>query len=311
MFTLISSSLYHLTLIAWERYVAIRKWIDYKVIVTTRRTKKLALVAWLLAAFASFPILVMTLVGVDLKIKRAWQFGESIVAAGCLITLAYLYIMIYLGVRKRKIDQISQVTTLVQAKLESKVAKTTGLITAAFILSFLPGIIIVALRNVHPVPLTNPFRLMDALIQLNSVANLLIYFYKLRPPFKKYCAGALRSQKTQSSSVSSGCRAICQTKRSVWVTGSCPRIAKGGTTHPLRKSSIRSILRPDIGFRLHWSKDSWDVLEKIHVSSHAKPIQRLRRWSAISASLVHSSYKGTTYKCSNPYWKWRAVSNED
>ena len=49
--------------------------------------------------------------------------------------------MVYLGVRKRKITEISQVSALVKAKQEIKVAKTTGLITAALILSFVPVIV--------------------------------------------------------------------------------------------------------------------------------------------------------------------------
>ena len=97
MFTFILSSLYHLTFIAWERYVAIRKWIDYQVIVTKELIKTLAILAWLLAAFTSFP---------------------------------------------PKITEISQVSALVQAKQEIKVAKTTGLITAALILSFVPVIVV-------------------------------------------------------------------------------------------------------------------------------------------------------------------------
>ena len=45
MFTFLWSSLYHLTFIAWERYVAIRKAIDYRIIVTGELVKKLAIVA--------------------------------------------------------------------------------------------------------------------------------------------------------------------------------------------------------------------------------------------------------------------------
>ena len=47
--TLAICSIFHLTMIAWERYVAIRKWIDYKVIVTRSRLKKLAIIAWVSA----------------------------------------------------------------------------------------------------------------------------------------------------------------------------------------------------------------------------------------------------------------------
>ena len=38
-------SIFHLTMMAWERYVAIRKLIDYKVIVTKSVMKKLAIIA--------------------------------------------------------------------------------------------------------------------------------------------------------------------------------------------------------------------------------------------------------------------------
>ena len=48
-------SFFHLTMIAWERYVAIRKWIDYKVMVTKGRTKKLAIVAWVLTIVTVSP----------------------------------------------------------------------------------------------------------------------------------------------------------------------------------------------------------------------------------------------------------------
>ncbi|XP_078348516.1 alpha-2Da adrenergic receptor-like [Oculina patagonica] len=180
MFTFIWASLYHLTLIAWERYVAIRKTIDYKVIVTRGRIKKLAIVAWLLAAFASFPPFLMIMFDVDQNIKEAWHIGEGVVGVVCLIMIGYFYIMVYLGVRKRKINEISQVAAQVKAKVETKVAKKTGLITATMIFSFVPVIIIVGfLGEPFPVFRTNKaFRLPETLIQLNSLANPLIYFYR-------------------------------------------------------------------------------------------------------------------------------------
>ena len=181
MFTLIWSSLYHLTLISWERYVAIRKSIDYETIVTRGLLKRLAIVAWALTAFTSFPPLVMIVVGVDQKIKKAWHISESVVSAVCLAITGYFYIMVYLGVRKRKLNQISQVTTLIKAKQESKVAKTTGLITAALIVSFVPIIVFGGLREVSTVlPPSLAFRLPKTLLMLNSLANALIYFYRDR-----------------------------------------------------------------------------------------------------------------------------------
>ena len=197
-YTFIWSSLYHLTFIAWERYVAIRKWIDYKVIVTRGRMKNLAIMAWLLAAFASSPHLVMIVVGVNQKIQKIWHIGESVVGASCLTAVGYFYIMIYLGVRKRKIESISKVLALVKAKQEIKVAKTIGLITAALILSFVPVIVIGALPDVfHVLHKSKAFHLTETLVQLNSLANPLIYFYRDRR-FRKVALKLLRVRKREA-----------------------------------------------------------------------------------------------------------------
>ena len=197
MFTFILSSLYHLTFIAWERYVAIRKWIDYKVIVTRGRMKKLVIMAWMLAAFTSFPPLVMLVVGLD-KVKEIWHIGESVVGASCLTAIGYFYVMVYFGVRKRKITEISQVTALVKAKQEIKVAKTTGLISAALIFSFVPVIVIGALPDVFPVLRTNKaFLVAETLVQLNSLANPLIYFYRDHR-FRKAVLELLRVRKPEA-----------------------------------------------------------------------------------------------------------------
>ena len=149
-FILVWSSLYHLTVIAWERYVAIRKWMHYKVIVTRDRMRKFAFMAWLLAVFATSPLFVIV-VGVHHKTKRIWHIVESVAGTLCLVAIGYFYIMIYLGVRRRKIAAISQVTALVQAKHEIKVTKTAGLITVALMLSFAPLLVISATKDLFPV----------------------------------------------------------------------------------------------------------------------------------------------------------------
>ena len=198
MFTFIWSSLYHLTFIAWERYVAIRKWIDYKVIVTRGRMKNLAIIAWWLAGFTSFPPLVLPVVGVDRKIKEIWHIGESVVAILCLTATGCFYIMVYLAVRKRKISETSNVTALVKAKQEIKVAKTAALITAALILSFAPVIVIGGLGDVFQVFRTsNAFLLAETLVQLNSLANPLIYFYR-DCRFRKAALELLRVRKPEA-----------------------------------------------------------------------------------------------------------------
>jgi len=89
--------------------------------------------------------------------------------------------VVFLGVRKRKINEISQVNALIKAKLESKSAKTTCLLTAALILSFLPAIRMVILEHISSVFETNSFsRLGEALMHMNSLVSPILYCYRDR-----------------------------------------------------------------------------------------------------------------------------------
>lgn len=107
MFFLSLSTLYHLTAIAWERYVAVLKWVDYRVIVTRSRLRKLSIISWLLAVFTVIPSLAMALAGVDNGIVEKWHVGMNVIAAACLIVIGYFYVKVYLEVHKRKTDAIS------------------------------------------------------------------------------------------------------------------------------------------------------------------------------------------------------------
>ena len=95
-----------------------------------------------------------TVVEMDREVvqMRFLYTGASTVALICLIAIAYYYIVMYLGMRKRKINAINQVNdALINAKMESKIARTTAWLTAALICSFLPSIGITLLGTVYPV----------------------------------------------------------------------------------------------------------------------------------------------------------------
>ena len=74
----------------------------------------------MLAAFATSPPVVMIVAGMDHSIKGIKHVGESVVGTSCLSAIGYFYIMVYIGVRKRKLAAIGQVTALVKAKQEIK-----------------------------------------------------------------------------------------------------------------------------------------------------------------------------------------------
>ena len=147
---LLFSSLYHLTAISWERYVAIRKWVDYKITVTKTRLKRMAIVAWLAAIVITFPVLIMELMGIDSKVLNTWIIVGNVCGATSFLLIVYFYTMVCLGIRKRKTSDFGQVKALVQAKLESKVTKTTGLITAALFFTLILASVVFSLGMIFP-----------------------------------------------------------------------------------------------------------------------------------------------------------------
>ena len=183
--TLTACSIFHLTMIAWERYVAIRKWIDYRVIVTRSRLKKLAIIAWVSAIVTVSPAhFTMALTGMLRENEMVLALDIffiilSVLVMSALGLIIYFYVMVYLGVRKRKLSQIHQVSDLVNAKLEQRVAVTTTLVTVALILSFFSNAVIGMLEGVYPV-LRKRFvvDLKATFLYTNSVVNPLIYCYR-------------------------------------------------------------------------------------------------------------------------------------
>ena len=183
--TLTACSIFHLTMIAWERYVAIRKWIDYRVIVTRSRLKKLAIIAWVSAIVTVSPAhFTMALTGMLRENEMVLALDIffiilSVLVMSTLGLIIYFYFMVYLGVRKRKLSQIRRVSELVNAKLEQRVAVTTTLVTVALILSFFSNAVIGMLEGVYPV-LRKRFvgDLKATLLYTNSVVNPLIYYYR-------------------------------------------------------------------------------------------------------------------------------------
>ena len=186
-FSLAICSLIHLTIIAWERYISIRKWTDYKTIVTRSRLRKMAISAWFIWGVAVSPVFIIMLIAVGQDetvlalVITIFATGSAGILVCILVLIVSFYIMIYLGVRKRNLNQILQVDVLVQAKLENRIALTTAFVTIALILSFVPTVIVGALGRVYPVLGTRiAWRISDSFLFLNSLVNPLIYCYRDR-----------------------------------------------------------------------------------------------------------------------------------
>ena len=176
MYCLSMCSLYHLTAIAWDRYMAVAKWREYKVIVSKSLAKRLAITAWFLAIFLTVPALTMEMLNVDVMISKTIYVAWCVCTTVALILIFSFYFMVYRGIRKRKISEISRVTSLIKAKLEAKIAKTAVFLTGALVFSFLPAVALFSLGEVFPFFHTSTsFLLWETLIQLNSLVNPLLY----------------------------------------------------------------------------------------------------------------------------------------
>ena len=189
--TLTFCSLFHLVLIAWERYVAIRKWRYHRDTLTKSRLKKLAAIAW-----TSGPVFVVSPFVFSTATNRKTSIAVFVVPT-CLILalIVYFYVMVYLEIRKRKFSQILQVSVLVLLKTEYRVAKTTALVTAALFLSFVPVVSLPLLGIVFPVlRKMSLWRAVETLVLSNSLVNPLIYCYR-DCRFKKVVLELLRGKK--------------------------------------------------------------------------------------------------------------------
>ena len=213
MFFIFASSLHHLTLIAWERYVAIQKWMNYRTIVTRSRVKKLAIGAWFVALLTTLPGVLLEAIGTDPKFEVVWLNIKVVSGTAALMFIVYFYIMVKTGVRKRQLSKISQVSSLVEVKLENKVAKKTGLITAALFISFLPIMVVGALGNFFPTFRKNwAFRSAETLMQLTSIVNPCIYCYRDRR-FRNALLELLRLRKPQATPPADGAERFVRRKK--------------------------------------------------------------------------------------------------
>ena len=185
LYSAVSSSFYHLTVIACERYVAIVKWRNYKNIITKTRLKICAVVAWVLAAITAILVPILSVAEVDQRVIVALSIFSASKTVLCVAIIGFCYITLYLYVRKRKNNEINQVSARANAKLEKSIAKATGTVTAALLVSYVPSIIVLFLGDAVPFLRTSSyFRWSELLIQMNSFFNPIVYCFAMNRTFR-------------------------------------------------------------------------------------------------------------------------------
>ena len=142
MYTATCISILLLVLIAWERYVAVTKWVEYRTIVIEGRIKKYARIAGILASrlWCISVCTIPTYRSLHKAYVRMDVLG-SLVVALCIVLIVYYYVMVYRGVRKWNRRQILQVQALVNAKVETNAAFTAFLLTVSVGFSIVPCLV--------------------------------------------------------------------------------------------------------------------------------------------------------------------------
>ena len=172
-----SASYMHLILMGWERYVAIAKPMKYKVLVRKRRIKRYSGIVWI-TVFTAF-VLLTTLQAVTLppEFLTVLHLIEGVFWLISFLALVYFYSMVYSKARKQSRSQISQIS----AKIQSRIAFTAFLLTAAVVIFSLPIPVVVATVQLWPILRANSvFRWSEVPLYLNSLLNPVLYFYRNR-----------------------------------------------------------------------------------------------------------------------------------
>ena len=185
LYSAVSSSLYHLTFIAWDRYVAMKKWRSYKIVVTKTRLKICAVIAWLFAVTTACCIPILWVAEVDQRVialLSIFSAGKTVLSVAII---GYFYISLFFSVRKRSDNKISNVYARVNARMDRTIAKATSTVTAALLVSYVPSIIVLFFGDAVPFLRTSSyFRWSQLLIQMNSLFNPIVYCFSMNRTFR-------------------------------------------------------------------------------------------------------------------------------
>ena len=185
LYSAVSSSLYHLTFIAWDRYVAMKRWRSYKIVVTKTRLKICAVIAWLFAVTTACCIRILWVAEADQRVMVALSIFSASKTVLSVAIIGYFYISLYFSVRKRNDNKISNVSARVNARMNRTIAKATGTVTAALLVSYVPSIIALFLGDAVPFLRTSSyFRWSQLLIQMNSLFNPIVYCFSMNRTFR-------------------------------------------------------------------------------------------------------------------------------
>ena len=171
-----SASYMHLILMGWERYIAIAKPTKYKVLVRKQRIKRYSGIIWITVVILYLFVMTLQAIALPHEFLLVLHFIEGV----GFMTLVYFYSMVYSKARKQSRSQISQISQI-SAKIQSRIAFTAFLLTAAVFIFSLPIPVVIATVQFWPILRANSvYRWSEVPLYLNSLLNPVLYFYRNR-----------------------------------------------------------------------------------------------------------------------------------
>ena len=175
------SSLVHVTLIAWERYIAIKYALQYKLVVTTKRLLAGTIAAWLIS------VALVCVSFFHITLSLLFHAIEVLISSAAIV---YFYIVIYLESKRHyreiKANNPLRETNLLREK-EFKAAKTTAVIFGCLLICYGPSFIVIIVgKLIFPFNRSNAtiwaciYPWLPTLLMLNSLRNPLIYGWRVK-----------------------------------------------------------------------------------------------------------------------------------
>ena len=197
-----SASYMHLILMGWERYIAIAKPTKYKVLVRKQRIKRYSGIIWITVVILYLFVMTLQAIALPHEFLLVLHFIEGV----GFMTLVYFYSMVYSKARRQSRSQISQIT----AKIQSRIAFTAFLLTAAVFICTLPMAVFVGTVQFLPILRANSvFRWSEVPLYLNSLLNPVLYFYRNRR-YRKAALKLLRFRMPLQNQSVSPCTRWCR-----------------------------------------------------------------------------------------------------
>lgn len=195
----ILASLYHLTFISIERFVAMKYTLRYVTIVTEFRLKMAVVSSWVIACCPAI------LQNLSEEFDIFTRVANALLGCFSLSLLLYCHFSVYFVTRRHedkiKCEQVSPQAAADFAK-EKKALKTTRIITMTLLVCFLPVNVHYLFLHVyfksssyigHLLVLSHP--VLVSVLWLNSLCNPIIYCYRNKT-FRKTCKELLKMKCT-------------------------------------------------------------------------------------------------------------------